>query len=503
MEQPLLSIILPIDATIAPTLRALLATTSGPYELVTVSGSDAEGLDVANEILSEHTQAREHDVYRTHYQAASRMGLQRVSNVQARPDRAFSDALNMAVLRARGRYIVRHRPSARPLDFAWDRYLRRPFMDHADIFAISATCAHDLVGNVTTNTVGNCEIGQTESYLGDRFWARDAADEEGPVMVDAVKLLALGNPMSLTDGCLAARKFSWRCGYFPVALDFDAAAAQSKTSHDDTEPSQREQLSPVTDTPITIVTGASQNHFASLRQLHKSVKKYMPDARFVVYDLGFDEASVTELRTPKLWPGIEYRRFEFERFPSFFDITVARGAYAWKALIIVEMLREVGGMVIWLDGGDKIARRPVDMIRSAAHSGIFSPYSVGTLERWTHVGTLDALEVPEDVRKSGLNCNGAIMFVSQEPRAVLDIVEPYELCAMKESCIAPPGSNLHNHRQDQAVFSALMAKHGRVCPREQYDLYPHSERVTVESGWPIYIQQDAPGDGSDVKDYDL
>ena len=105
----------------------------------------------------------------------------------------------------------------------------------------------------------------------------------------------------------------------------------------------------------------------------------MPDARLLVYDLGLSAASRREMSDPAVWPSVELRRFAFEQWPAWFDINIARGEYAWKTIIATDVLRELGGLVLWQDGGNMFHRRPVEVLRSTATEGAYSTLCVGSL----------------------------------------------------------------------------------------------------------------------------
>jgi hypothetical protein len=51
---------------------------------------------------------------------------------------------------------------------------------------------------------------------------------------------------------------------------------------------------------------------------------------------------------------VEIRTFDFSRRPAWVDVTVNRGEYAWKPLIVEEIVRDYGGLVFWMDAGDII-----------------------------------------------------------------------------------------------------------------------------------------------------
>ena len=62
-------------------------------------------------------------------------------------------------------------------------------------------------------------------------------------------------------------------------------------------------------TMLTIVTGASSNHFRCLRNLLDSIQRFEPTTRTIVYDLGLSPAELRELRA------YEVRHFAYNQIP--------------------------------------------------------------------------------------------------------------------------------------------------------------------------------------------
>src|SRR5262245_24467877 len=126
---------------------------------------------------------------------------------------------------------------------------------------------------------------------------------------------------------------------------------------------------------LTIVTGASSNHFACLKNLLFSLSMFEGDSRILVYDLGLDAAELAELAAG----GHEVRKCDYDRYPPHVNLANQRGAYAWKPIIVEGALREFGGMLLWLDAGNLIHAR-LDRVRSVLNTtGFYSPTS------WHHV----------------------------------------------------------------------------------------------------------------------
>jgi hypothetical protein len=79
---------------------------------------------------------------------------------------------------------------------------------------------------------------------------------------------------------------------------------------------------------MILVTGADWTHGASLRQMLGSVRRFEPNMRTIVYDLGLTVGQ--RLRIKIAFPNVEMRRFPLEQYPAHFDIKVRAGEYAWN-----------------------------------------------------------------------------------------------------------------------------------------------------------------------------
>jgi hypothetical protein len=202
---------------------------------------------------------------------------------------------------------------------------------------------------------------------------------------------------------------------------------------------------------LTLVTAASSNHFRCLKNLLLTISVFEPDTRTIVYDLGLTPREAASLRKER-W---EVRRFPFKDHPSHLNVRIERGQYAWKPVIVADTLREVGGMVLWLDAGN-LLHAPLTCIRQVLHRhGVYTPISGGDIRQWTHPGTLRYLRAANDLLAKP-NRNAACVGLNVAKPGILHLAERLESCALDPRCIAPPGSNRLNHRQDQAVLSVLV-----------------------------------------------
>ncbi|MCB9497096.1 MAG: DUF1647 domain-containing protein [Fibrobacteria bacterium] len=225
---------------------------------------------------------------------------------------------------------------------------------------------------------------------------------------------------------------------------------------------------------LTVVTGASASHFKSLLQMLGSVRAQEPSVDLVAWDLGLEPEQHAQLR--RSFPDVEVRTFDYPVFPDWMWIHNHDGCYAWKPVIISDMVREKGGLILWMDAGNFLDA-PLDRIRRfIRHGGFHSPRSPGTLQRWTHPATLRRLAVPRGLwGKPNLAAN-LVGIDSRHPTARV-LVEAWRAAALDKETIAPVGSDASNHRQDQALLSCLAHMLGVVksSPRAYYGVRVHQD----------------------------
>ena len=95
-----------------------------------------------------------------------------------------------------------------------------------------------------------------------------------------------------------------------------------------------------------IVTAVSSNHFleiqALLKNIHMNLVPHYTNLKVIVYDIGMDS---TQLHLMRKYCKCEVRKFPFNEFPEHMRIV---GAYAWKPIVVWEVLQEFD-FVMWLD----------------------------------------------------------------------------------------------------------------------------------------------------------
>lgn len=240
---------------------------------------------------------------------------------------------------------------------------------------------------------------------------------------------------------------------------------------------------------LVVVTGASANHFkilqndllATLREHILADADFPFDVRVIFYDLDYKpwlQREHEETLADK-YSYVEYRKFDYASYPPYFDINQNRGEYAWKPVIIEEVVLEqrkaashLKSLVYWLDAGIKIlsnnrCKKLTKDLEYATKNGIYTFASSGFLKKWTRNGTADFLGLDEKIYNSistRIGSGSVVLIDANNDRIVNEIIQPWSKCAQARECIAPPGSSRKNHRQDQSALSVLLNKHKIAIP---------------------------------------
>jgi len=211
-----------------------------------------------------------------------------------------------------------------------------------------------------------------------------------------------------------------------------------------------------------IVTGASDNHFKSLKQFLRSVNGHT----CYVYNLGLSEKNIKELKTFD----ILYRVFDYSQYPDYYNIQINAGEYAWKSAIIKQTMDEIQQtdttVLVWCDAGNIIAHNLDNIQKSVQQNRIHSPTSGGNICKWVHTKTLEWFYISPDHTCLTLQMrNAAILGFCIGDTDVRDFINEFYACSKIRECIAPIGSSRINHRQDQAVFTILYYRFMERHPR--------------------------------------
>jgi len=211
-------------------------------------------------------------------------------------------------------------------------------------------------------------------------------------------------------------------------------------------------VSPIPNKNFIIVTGSDSLHYKNLKQLLSSIMIHEKKTKVLVFDLGLKNIEKNELR--KKFKKIEIRKFDYSRYPKYFNIKINAGEYAWKPVIISNTLNEFKCSIFWMDAGNVVSSR-LNTIRKILNlTGFYSPFSDGKIYTWTHFKTLKFLKASNKIINKR-NLSGGCVGVNYKFNNVKKVINRWKDCSLIKDCIAPNGSNKKNHRQDQAVLSVL------------------------------------------------
>lgn len=212
---------------------------------------------------------------------------------------------------------------------------------------------------------------------------------------------------------------------------------------------------------MIIVTGASQNHLRTLNQMVQTFFNFYKNSTtdtLIVYNLGISENDWTKFKEKYAeYTNIIYKIFDYSLYPSYLNININAGEYAWKPVIVYDTCTEYNGeIVVWMDAGNKIKNKLDPLCDFILTNHIHSSVSGGNIKEWTHPKTIEYMKC-ENVFAE--NRNAACIGLNTKTDFIKDLVKEWRDFALIKECIAPEGSGRHNHRQDQAVFSILFDKY--------------------------------------------
>ena len=206
-----------------------------------------------------------------------------------------------------------------------------------------------------------------------------------------------------------------------------------------------------------VVSGASNNHYKSLCNFTKSFIKSneTQSHKLIIYDLGIDPHRWESFKK-EFKENIEFKEFDYSKYPSWYNVNIDAGQYAWKPAIIKEVYNKYPNeIIVWMDAGNLI-KNLEPLYQFLLKNGIYSPTSAPFLPRHIHIDTINYFKYKHLIR---MNRNGACIGFNTTQEYARNLLEDFsKYCSIKE-CIAPDGSNRSNHRQDQAVLTILYYIH--------------------------------------------
>lgn len=237
-----------------------------------------------------------------------------------------------------------------------------------------------------------------------------------------------------------------------------------------------------------IVTGASSNHELSLIQFIYHCFNTNHNIILIVWDLGFSNYFMKLMNCIlKHNKYIIYKKFNYTNYPSYFNINKSQGVYAWKPVIINITLYVFKKTILWLDSGCVVKSKLDLVFREINKYQCFSTYTSGSILQWTHIGMIRYYQLSANITKRR-TCNGAIVGFKWNSIVSKTILNKWVECAYNINCIAPNGSNVKNHRQDQSSLSILLYKYNifTSCPDKNYNIISHKDIHNKDKALKIY-----------------
>ena len=220
---------------------------------------------------------------------------------------------------------------------------------------------------------------------------------------------------------------------------------------------------------VVPVTGASSNHFEEFRQHISTFAKLFPGIRVIFYDLGLTRSQVKFIL--KNLPFVQYRMFDFNEYPPHLSTLIN---YAWKPLIIQEILGEFDG-AMWYDSSIKFKGNNTHEVLQRLTFGS-SEVGIYVLQVGITGHSIIAATLPGMMEYIPIKTNDAVkdmfeansMIVINTPEVQTHIMKWLVTCAL-EDCIAPVGAKLYCgfnfpkdkfggcHRYDQSLVNILVS----------------------------------------------
>lgn len=225
---------------------------------------------------------------------------------------------------------------------------------------------------------------------------------------------------------------------------------------------------------LVIVTGSDSSHFKSQCQFLDSLYLHEPEMLVYVYNLGWTEAQLEYMENT--YSRAIIRNFEFNKYPSYFNIKINAGEYAWKPVLYCDLFNELKTNLCWMDAGDFITEPLVWIRRIVDQHGFYSPRSTGDVRKWTHPGTLEYYGFPNNLLHKP-NLASGVVAMNYHNERIRQLAEAWKEGALEKRSIAPEGSSRANHRQDQAVLTVLAYKMDLVkgMPTRYYGFDVHRD----------------------------
>ena len=210
--------------------------------------------------------------------------------------------------------------------------------------------------------------------------------------------------------------------------------------------------------PFTYVTAADEQYFSPCLRLINNLKSLDNQSEIFVYDLGLSKSKINEFEKLK---NVTVIKFNFNKFPEFLSEKTLPdnklGNYAWKSVIISEIIDLKDTNIIWFDSACILGNKLNIIKNLTLLNGIFIVKATGIIKDWTHSKTLEIMNAKKYEKKDCVM--SGIIGIKKDNELLKSLILDWRNYSLNKDCIAPSGSSRLNHRQDQSIFQILIHKY--------------------------------------------
>lgn len=202
--------------------------------------------------------------------------------------------------------------------------------------------------------------------------------------------------------------------------------------------------------------------------IESKMKFFLPDL-FIIYDL--DLSSSEQLKIKKLCnSSCLLKTFKGDKYPGHL---VDQKIKAYKPIIIQEILNQFGG-IMWIEPPNIFTSSRIEpYVQRALQTGLFTWPLEQPITQMTHPSMFKYLDTEPPSQFYFIHMLDTSKFIIYNTRDIhVNLMLEWVKCALKEECIAPPGSKFYGcdldrrpqflysgcHRYEMSAFSILVAR---------------------------------------------
>ena len=231
----------------------------------------------------------------------------------------------------------------------------------------------------------------------------------------------------------------------------------------------------ITNTAMTIVTAADETYWRCLYQYLLSVERYNLTKIYthIAYNLGIVPAHYEILKVR--FPWCCFRNFDFPAYPP--HVAVSTNTYAWKTIIIDNVMAETDTVVLWMDSANVVTSDLREVEQVARRLGTITLKGQAPLRDRCDAGVLERLGVPPEIQCFPERVSTACAFDAANDE-VVRLVRRWCKLSMERTLLRPDHPSVERHMPQSLLGSLLLtAMHeGRLVIND--------DEVDISSGHP-------------------